>query len=114
MIEDVGLLGAIEADDLAQCAEMARQPVAAPLPGEGEQRKSLRADPFAVVAYPGRDRDRETGVARRPRDRQAMRAEIPILGHEKEQLWRSHAAKANRSGCNSASLNATPLDHRGN
>ena len=38
-------------------------------------------------AHPGRDDDLEAGAAGGAGHRQTVRAEIPILGDEKEQLW---------------------------
>src|SRR5262249_59463152 len=96
VVDEVGRLGAVEADDLPQRAQMADEPVAAPPPGERAQRKPLAADLLAMCALPRRDDDLEPGIAGRPRDRQAVRAEIPILGDEKEQLGSGHAADVNQ------------------
>ena len=73
---------------------MAEDPVAQPLPGKRAQGEPLGGDPLAVRPHPGGDDHVEPGVARRPRHRQAVRAEIPVLGDEKEQLWRGHDADA--------------------
>ena len=86
-MKDVGALGAIEPGDCANRPHGAEEPVAAPPPGDRAQREALLADQLAVLAHPGRDHHLETGVARRAGDRQAMRAEIPVLGHQEEQLW---------------------------
>ena len=88
VIEDVGSLAAIEPHDFPQCAQPAEDAVAAPLPAERVKRKPLAANLLAMLAHPCRDRHGKPRIARRPRHRQAVRAEIPILGHEKEQLWR--------------------------
>src|SRR5207253_9622162 len=71
----------------------AERPVAAPPPGDRAQRKAFVADLLAVPPHPGRDHDFETSVARRPGDRQAVRAEIPVLGHQEEDLWPACAGR---------------------
>src|SRR5260370_41289221 len=86
-MEDVGALGMIEPCDRGNRPCGAEQPVAAAPPGDRAQREALLADLLAVLPHPGRDHHRETILARRPGDRQAMRAEIPVLGHQKKQLW---------------------------
>ena len=62
----------------------------------GLQAKPLGADTVAVHALARRHDDLEPGVSRRPRDRQAVRPEIPILGDQKDQL-RPLGAPAGRS-----------------
>src|SRR5579863_229821 len=98
MIEEVGFFGPVEPDDLPQRTQMTQNTAAAPAPAERMQREALRLDRLAVFAHPRRNRHSEAGIARRPRHRQAVRAEIPILGDEKEQLWRGHAAFASKVG----------------
>ncbi len=69
--------------------------VAATAPVQRLEAKSFGADPVAMVALARRDDDFEPGIPRRPRDRQAVRPEIPVLGDEKDQL-RPRARRARR------------------
>ena len=79
---------------VTQRAEMVENPIAQPLPRKRAQGEPFHGDPLAMRPHPGGDDHVESGVARRPRHRQAVRAEIPVLGDEKEQLWRGHDADA--------------------
>jgi hypothetical protein len=88
MVHDVGPLDAIEAGDRADGPGGAEEPVAAPPPGERAQRKALGANLFAVRPYAGCHDHCEPRRARCPGEGQAMRAEIPVLGYQEEELWR--------------------------
>ncbi len=84
VVDDVGPLGPVEPGDRGDRPGGGERAVAAAAPGERAQGETLAADLRAMGANPGGDDDIEPGVARRPRHRQAVRAEIPILGRQKE------------------------------
>ena len=86
MVNKIGALGAIEPSDLGNRAPGADQSVAAASPAERVQPESFLADRLCMRAHPGRHDDRKAGLARGPGDRQAVRAKVPILGNEEEQL----------------------------
>ena len=94
MMDDVGPLGAIEPDDRQDRAGSAEEPVAAPAPGERAQRKALGADPLGMRAHPRRDDDGKTGLARRPRHRQAVRVQKYQSSVDEKQQLRAAAAIA--------------------
>ena len=87
-MDDVGSVEAIKARDGADGSGSAKKPVAAPPPRERAQRETFGADLLAVRPHPGRHDHREARVSRGPGEGQAMRAKIPVLGHQKEELWR--------------------------
>ena len=86
-MDKVGLLGAIEPGDFGNCSPGANEPVPAPPPAERAQGETFVADPIAMRAHAGRDHDIEAGCPGGSRRRQTVRAEVPILCHEKEELW---------------------------
>ena len=97
MVDDVGPLFAIEVGDFGHRPRRADGAVPAPAPGERPELEAFASDLLVVFAHPRRHDHFEPGVAGRSRDGQTMRAEIPILGDEEEQLrpvdrlngWRS-------------------------
>ena len=97
-MHDVGPLGAIEPRDVGYSPRCADQSIAAPPPPQRAQPEPFAANALAMRLHPCRDNDLETGVARRPRHRQAVRPEIPILGDEEEQLGTYPGAGGCHSG----------------
>ena len=83
----VGLLGAIEPGDFGDCPSGANQPVPAPPPPDRAEAETFVTDLVAMRAHAGRDHDIEAGCPGGARRRQSVRAEVPILGDEKEELW---------------------------
>ena len=86
MMHDIGPLAPIQRGDRRHGAAGADDTVAAPPPAQRLEPKPLGADPVAMRALARGDDDFEPGIARRPRDRQPVRPEIPILGDQIEQL----------------------------
>jgi hypothetical protein len=81
-MREIGREAAVERPHLAHDPkEITRIETAAP-PGDGMQVKAFRRDRGSVAIDSGRHMDLEAGLARRPCHRQAMRDEIPVLGHE--------------------------------
>ena len=83
-MDDIRPLAAVERGDLNKRPAGADDPVAAPAPRQRAQPEPFGADLLAVIPHPRRDDDVEPGIARRTRDWQAVRPEIPILGDEEE------------------------------
>ena len=92
MMHDIGPLAAVQRGDRRHGAAGADDAVAAPPPAQRLEPKPLGADPVAVRALARRDDDFEPGIPRRPRDRQPVRPEIPILGDQKISFGRWRAA----------------------
>ena len=86
MMHDIGPLAPVQRGDRRHGAAGADNAVAAPPPAQRLEPKPLVADPVAMHALARRDDDFEPGIPRRPRNRQPVRPEIPILGDQKEQL----------------------------
>ena len=95
VMDDVGALGAIEPDDRNEGRKLA--------PGIGKpsweiQRNEGEPSPLdliPVILHAGRHHHLQARVPRRPRDRQAVGAEIPVLGHQVEDLgFISHFSSA--------------------
>ena len=86
MMHDIGPLAPVQRGDRRHGAAGADDAVAAPPPAQRLEPKPLGADPVAMHALARRDDDFEPGIPRRPRDRQPVRPEIPVLGDQKEQL----------------------------
>ena len=86
MMHDIGPLAPVQRGDRRHGAAGADDTVAAPPPAQRLEPKPLGADPVAMHALARGDDDFEPGIPRRPRDRQPVRPEIPILGDQIEQL----------------------------
>ena len=86
MMHDIGPLAPVQRGDRRHGAAGADDTVAAPPPAQRLEPKPLGADPVAMRALARGDDDFEPGIPRRPRDRQPVRPEIPILGDQIEQL----------------------------
>src|SRR5438270_3688358 len=87
MMDNIGPFGAIEPRNFGNGPPRANQPVAAPPPADRTQRETFVADPIAMRAHARRDHDIEAGCPGGARRRPTVRAEVPILGDEKNQLW---------------------------
>ena len=87
MMDEVGLLGAVEPRNFGNCPSGANEPVPAPAPADRAQRETLVTDSIAMRAHAGCDYDIKAGGAGGARHRQTMRAEVPILCRQKEELW---------------------------
>src|ERR1700730_17126097 len=87
MVDNVGPLGSIKLRNFIDRPSRTDQPIATPSPGDRAQDEAFLADLFAMCAHSSRDDDLEAGISSGPRYRQTMRAEIPILGDQKEELW---------------------------
>ena len=86
MVDDIGPLRPIEADDLPQCAHRPEQAVAASPPAERVQGKPFGADPLAMRLDPGGNGDVAARLAQGPGKGQPVGPEIPILSGQEEQL----------------------------
>ena len=87
MVDDIGPLARDRARTIAASARNApKGPSPRRRHGSGRSAKALAADALGVRRAPGWPRRRRTGVARGARHRQPVRAEIPILGDQEEQL----------------------------
>ena len=86
MMDEVGPLGAIDPRNFGNRPPGAKETVPAPAPLDWAQCEPFVADPIAMRTHAGRDHDIEAGRAGGARCRQTVRAEIPILGDEKEEL----------------------------
>ena len=86
VVQNIGAFDPVKPGDRSNRPGRAGESVAAPPPRQRAKRKAFVGDRPAMRAHPCRDHDLEPVVARRPRDRQPVRAEIPILGDEKQQL----------------------------
>lgn len=86
-MDEVGPLGAIELRDFGNCPPGPNEPIAAAPPTEWAQREAFVTDAIAMRAHACRDDDIETGIAGSARRRQTVRAKIPILRYEEEELW---------------------------
>src|SRR6516162_2242596 len=87
MVDNIGSLGPVELSNFKDSSSCAAEPVATPPPGERAQDETLVQDRFAVSAHAGRDDHLETGLARGSGDWQTVRAKIPVLSHQEEELW---------------------------
>ena len=83
----IGPLGAVEPSNLGNRPPGTEEVIAASTPGDWAQGEAFCANLPAMRLHSGRDDDLEAGIAGGPGDRQAMRAEIPILSDQKEELW---------------------------
>ena len=95
MVHDSRPLAPVQRRDRRDSAAGAENAVAAPAPVQRLEAKPFGADPVAMNALACRDDDLEPGIPRGPRDRQAVRPEIPVLGDQKNQL-RPHARRERR------------------
>ena len=86
-MDNIRPLGVIESGDFGNCSPGANEPVPPPPPADGAQSETFVADPIAMRAHAGRDDDIEAGRPGGARCRETVRAEIPILCYEKEELW---------------------------
>ena len=86
MMDEVGLLCAIEPGNFGDRVPGADKPVAAPAPSDRAQTEPLFANPITVRTHPGRYCNLKTSRARGAGHRQAMGAKIPVLGDEEEEL----------------------------
>src|SRR5215472_3728928 len=90
-MKNIGALGSIEAGNRRNRSHGADEPVTPPAPSERANRETFLRDLRAMSAHPSGNDDIEAVVTRRPRHRKPVRAEIPILGHQKQQLGPSLA-----------------------
>src|SRR5579875_3076080 len=95
MMQQGGLLAAIKARDFGDRCRLGQGAVTAPPPAQRAQAEAFGGDALAMGLHARRHDDLETGVPGSARDRQAVRAKIPIFGDKKEELW-SFAAIRNR------------------
>jgi hypothetical protein len=83
---EIRRFGAIEPRDFSDCPAATGETVAAPAPADRAQCEAFLPDLLAMRAHASRHDDVEPGGARGAGDWQPMRAEIPILGDEEEEL----------------------------
>jgi len=91
VMKNIGALSSIEAGNRRNRSHGADEPVTASAPSERTKRETFLCDLRAMSTHPGGNDDIEAVVARRPRHRKPMRAEIPILSDQKQQLGPSLA-----------------------
>jgi len=62
----------------------------------GRKDEAFLADLFAMCAHSGHDDNFEAGISCGPRYRETMRAEVPILGDQKEELRPARRVRCGR------------------
>ena len=96
MVNKIGSFGAIKLGDFGYRTVGAKEPVTASTPSDRMDGNAFLPDPVTMCAYPGSDDDFEPDCVRGTSDRQPMRTEIPIFGHQKEQLRPSPGVRCRR------------------
>src|SRR5262245_61416830 len=87
MVNDVRPLAAVKRGDCGYRSPGPKHPVAAAAPWQRMQPEPLGADRLTVISHACCDDDLEPGIAGSAGHRQPVRAEVPILGDQEDELW---------------------------
>ena len=89
MVGEGGPDAPVKAADFENGGQQMQRVEAATPPADTMQDKSFPFDGFRMRGHPGRDMDLEPGTLGRPRHRQTMGDEIPVLGYENADAARA-------------------------
>jgi hypothetical protein len=80
MVDDMGTLSPVEADEFPDRGTFAYRTAASPDQADGQESKSLASNLIPMIGYPRRDGDIESGCSSGFRQVQTVGPEIPVFG----------------------------------